>query len=340
MPSDISAVMKRFFSPPSAGRKLQRKSGPPSVLLGSSAEFPEDLDAPLRYFPGRALHADYWEDGVRPTGFKYPSGREARLVVPILGMCGVGRTCVSNYVRLDCSHRVSPFADNRQLQDGYWGGQQPSDAAETRAQRYFCDGVIYKISTVEVPPRSQFNSLLKQFAEDSISVPIVITYSVTWRESFDVACRLFDQLRGALTRAKLPVLVMLMGLRKDLESIRQVNRPEAEAFAKQRGILFAETSAMTGRGVRGAFGMLVEAIQRHGETLPKGIESSSLVERQRFDDLKQEIFRLGIECFETTKDRRCPAYQSRWDPGVQAPVLRPPRIPQTPVGHHGMGIAL
>jgi hypothetical protein len=123
---------------------------------------------------------------------------------------------------------------------------------------------------------------------------------------------------------------MLMGLRKDSDSHRQVTRAEAEAFAKQRGILFAETSAMTGRGVRGAFGMLVEAIRQHGETLSRGIEGSSLVERQRLDDLKQEIFRLGIECFEATKDRRCPAYQSRWDPGVQAPVLRRGQTSQYP----------
>jgi hypothetical protein len=91
--------MKRFFSPPSAGRKLQRKSGPPALTLGPSAECPEDVEAPLRYSPGRALHADFWQDGVRPPGYKMPSGVEARVVVPILGMCGVGRTCVSNYAR-------------------------------------------------------------------------------------------------------------------------------------------------------------------------------------------------------------------------------------------------
>jgi hypothetical protein len=180
-----------------------------------------------------------------------------------------------------------------------------------------------------VPPRSEFNGLLEQFERDSLSIAILITYAITWRESFVVACQLFDELRGALTRAKLPIVVMLMGLRKDRDDFRQVTRSEAESFAKQRGIMFAETSAMTGRGVRGAFGMLVEAIAKHGETLPKSFAESSLVERQRLGDLKLEIFRLGIQCFETTKDRRCPAYQSRWDTGVQAPVLRlPPRYQQ------------
>jgi hypothetical protein len=113
--------MMRFFHPPSAGRKLQRKSGPPALLLGSSSDVPEDIDAPLRYFPGKALHADFWRDGVRPSGFKYPSGREARVIVPILGMCGVGRTCVSNYVSfrsIDESEGLAKYTDSSKMGTG------------------------------------------------------------------------------------------------------------------------------------------------------------------------------------------------------------------------------
>lgn len=113
------------------------------------------------------------------------------------------------------------------------------------------------------------------------------------------------------------MFVMLMGLRKDRDVSRQVTRDEAESFAKQRGMLFAETSAMTGRGVRGAFGMIVEAVRKHGPMLPKGIRGGSSLERLGLDLLKQEIFRLGIQCFEETRNKRCPSYQSKWDPATK-----------------------
>jgi len=46
---------------------------------------------------------------------------------------------------------------------------------------------------------------------------------------------------------------MLIGNKSDLESRREVKREEGEAFAREHGLVFMETSAKTAAGVEEAF---------------------------------------------------------------------------------------
>lgn len=48
-------------------------------------------------------------------------------------------------------------------------------------------------------------------------------------------------------------VIFLIGNKSDLESQRDVTYEEAEAFAKEHGLMFIETSAKTGDGVEEAF---------------------------------------------------------------------------------------
>lgn len=48
-------------------------------------------------------------------------------------------------------------------------------------------------------------------------------------------------------------MIFLIGNKSDLESTREVTYEEAKKFADENGLMFAETSAMTGQNVEEAF---------------------------------------------------------------------------------------
>lgn len=96
---------------------------------------------------------------------------------------------------------------------------------------------------------------------------IMVMYDITSRESFEKAKTQIDILKlNALKEYKdFPkiVKIMLVGCKSDLaneDREGQVSTQEAQAFAKGKGFLFAETSAKTGAGVNEAFEALVKAI--------------------------------------------------------------------------------
>ena len=72
-----------------------------------------------------------------------------------------------------------------------------------------------------------------------------MVYDVTNKKSFQNVsnwiqqlkeCYLYDEMKGSW-------VIMLIGNKTDLENERQVSFEEGQQFAKQNGLLFAETSA-------------------------------------------------------------------------------------------------
>ena len=49
------------------------------------------------------------------------------------------------------------------------------------------------------------------------------------------------------------IVVMLVGNKRDLRHLRAVSTEEAQAFAKEHGLFFIETSALDGTNVKSAF---------------------------------------------------------------------------------------
>uniref|UniRef100_A0A4W6D6H5 Ras-related protein Rab-25 n=1 Tax=Lates calcarifer TaxID=8187 RepID=A0A4W6D6H5_LATCA len=58
------------------------------------------------------------------------------------------------------------------------------------------------------------------------------------------------------------IVVMLVGNKRDLESLRTVPTEEAKDFAEKRGLMFMETSALDSTNVEAAFSEVLTAIQR------------------------------------------------------------------------------
>ncbi|KAL2326477.1 hypothetical protein Fmac_025535 [Flemingia macrophylla] len=78
----------------------------------------------------------------------------------------------------------------------------------------------------------------------------LLAYDITNQQSFDHVEKWLDELR---IHADKNILVMLVGNKSDLNSVRAVPIEAARDFARQEGLFFVETSALDSTNVESAF---------------------------------------------------------------------------------------
>ncbi|KAK8505052.1 hypothetical protein V6N13_140047 [Hibiscus sabdariffa] len=91
------------------------------------------------------------------------------------------------------------------------------------------------------------------------AVGAMLVYDITKRQSFDNVAKWLEELRG---HADKNIVVMLVGNKSDLGSLRAVPMEDAKEFAQQEGLFFMETSALEDTNVESAFVTVVTEIYR------------------------------------------------------------------------------
>jgi small GTP-binding protein len=92
---------------------------------------------------------------------------------------------------------------------------------------------------------------------------LLIVYSVTSRQSLNEAIGFRDKILHI--REHMPVPLLLIAAKSDLEADRQVSAAEGQALANKWGITFFETSSLNRVNVDECFFEAVRAIQRARE---------------------------------------------------------------------------
>ncbi|OAY43160.1 ras-related protein RABA4d [Manihot esculenta] len=91
------------------------------------------------------------------------------------------------------------------------------------------------------------------------AVGAMLVYDMTKRQSFDHMARWLEELRG---HADKNIVVMLIGNKCDLESLRAVPVEDAQEFAQRENLFFMETSALEATNVETAFLTVLTEIYR------------------------------------------------------------------------------
>lgn len=91
------------------------------------------------------------------------------------------------------------------------------------------------------------------------AVGAMLVYDITQRESFDHVARWLEELRG---HADNNIVLMLMGNKSDLGTLRAVPTEDAKEFAEREKLFFMETSALEETNVESAFLTLLTEIYR------------------------------------------------------------------------------
>jgi len=91
------------------------------------------------------------------------------------------------------------------------------------------------------------------------AVGALLVYDIAKRTSYDNVSRWLKELRD---HADANIVIMLVGNKKDLRHMRQVQTDEAKEFCKQHKLFFIETSALADSNVTTAFETILKEIYR------------------------------------------------------------------------------
>ncbi|KAG8056263.1 hypothetical protein GUJ93_ZPchr0002g24551 [Zizania palustris] len=91
------------------------------------------------------------------------------------------------------------------------------------------------------------------------AVGAMLVYDITKRQSFDHVARWLQELRG---HADKNIVIMLIGNKSDLGTLRVVSIEDAKEFAERESLFFMETSALESTNVENAFMTVLTDIYR------------------------------------------------------------------------------
>ncbi|KAB1278196.1 Ras-related protein Rab-2B [Camelus dromedarius] len=114
-----------------------------------------------------------------------------------------------------------------------------SDQVSPLEITWFCWGFFVAMLTGKAGQES-FRSITRSYYRGAAGALLV--YDITRRETFN---HLTSWLEDARQHSSSNMVIMLIGNKSDLESRRDVKREEGEAFAREHGLIFMETSAKT-----------------------------------------------------------------------------------------------
>jgi len=116
-------------------------------------------------------------------------------------------------------------------------------------------GIKYKLLIWDTAGQETFNSISRSYYRNAVGGLLV--YDITNKESFQNVKKWLENVKEF---SKSPVSLVLVGNKTDLESERVVSKEEGEAFAKEHGLPFIETSAKQSANVDEAFFKTIESI--------------------------------------------------------------------------------
>jgi len=110
------------------------------------------------------------------------------------------------------------------------------------------DGKQIKLQIWDTAGQESFRSITRSYYRGAAGALLV--YDITRRDTFN---HLTTWLEDARQHSSSNMVIMLIGNKSDLEARRDVKKEEGEAFAREHGLIFMETSAKTAANVEEAF---------------------------------------------------------------------------------------
>merc|ERR1712232_312014 len=106
------------------------------------------------------------------------------------------------------------------------------------------NGQQVRLSLWDTAGQERFHSLAPMYYRDALGALIV--YDITDRESLEKAKRWLNEL---YTANRKDMIITLVGNKVDLEESRQVEKGDANLYAKEQQLAFFETSAKSGENI-------------------------------------------------------------------------------------------
>ncbi|KAK3872277.1 hypothetical protein Pcinc_022634 [Petrolisthes cinctipes] len=166
----------------------------------------------------------------------------------IIGDTGVGKSCL-----------LLQFTDKR-----FQPVHDLTIGVEFGARMITIDNKQIKLQIWDTAGQEAFRSITRSYYRGAAGALLV--YDITRRETFNHLTQWLEDARqhsnsnmvimligNKRQHSNSNMVIMLIGNKSDLDSRREVKREEGEAFAREHGLVFMETSAKTAANVEEAF---------------------------------------------------------------------------------------
>ncbi|TFY78395.1 hypothetical protein EWM64_g5614 [Hericium alpestre] len=110
------------------------------------------------------------------------------------------------------------------------------------------DGTVVKFEIWDTAGQERYKSLAPMYYRNANCA--VVVYDITQSASLEKARNWIRELQR---QADPSIIIALCGNKSDLAARRQVSQEEAQKYAEEEGLMWAETSAKTGEGVSEIF---------------------------------------------------------------------------------------
>lgn len=119
------------------------------------------------------------------------------------------------------------------------------------------DGRTVKAQIWDTAGQERYRAVTSAYYRGAVGAMLV--YDMTKRQSFDHVARWLQELRG---HADKNIVIMLIGNKSDLGTLRVVPTEDAREFAERENLFFMETSALEATNVENAFMTVLTEIYR------------------------------------------------------------------------------
>jgi len=119
------------------------------------------------------------------------------------------------------------------------------------------DNKVIKAQIWDTAGQEKYRAITSAYYRGAVGALLV--YDISKRLSYDNVSRWLKELRD---HADQNIVIMLVGNKKDLRHMRQVQTDEAKDFCKQHKLFFIETSALADSNVATAFETILKEIYR------------------------------------------------------------------------------
>ncbi|XP_047955353.1 ras-related protein RABA5b-like [Salvia hispanica] len=167
------------------------------------------------------------------------SGEEYLFKIVVIGDSAVGKSnLLSRFTRDEFDHN-----------------SKATIGVEFQTQVLEVDGKEVKAQVWDTAGQERFRAVTSAYYRGAVGALVV--YDITRRTTFDSVKRWLDELN---THCDTAVTRMLVGNKRDLESIREVTTEEGTELAEEEGMFFIETSALDSTNVSKAFEIVIRDI--------------------------------------------------------------------------------
>ncbi|MBA0680354.1 hypothetical protein Goari_012059 [Gossypium aridum] len=128
---------------------------------------------------------------------------------------------------------------------------------EFQTKTLFIDHKSVKAQIWDTAGQERYRAVTSAYYRGAVGAMLV--YDITKRQSFDHVAKWLEELRG---HADKNIVIMLVGNKSDLASLRAVPIEDAKEFAQRESLFFMETSALEATNVESAFLTVVTEIYR------------------------------------------------------------------------------